>query len=183
MEEIQYLGALEEILVEHRAFGDSDYRHEQGEICYQPRLGKLSADMPVAGALQDALCQADACDRRRILGDAAVRFAVNSALRQCETGVRCDLPPDECEEVFRATLQYLEECKSGVPLEFGAKVDHLGSGPYHGGVWSGDSGDLFSRVFRCAVKERLEKRSAPGAELSKPDADQLAMFANGLGVV
>jgi hypothetical protein len=51
MEEIQYLRALEEILVEHRAFGDSDYIHEQVEICYQRRVGKLSADVPVAGAV------------------------------------------------------------------------------------------------------------------------------------
>jgi hypothetical protein len=180
MEEIQYLRALEEILVEHRAFGDSDYIHEQVEICYQRRLGKLSARVPVAGAVQDALCQADACDRRRILGDAAVRFAVNSALRQCETGIQCGLPLDECEEVFRATLQCLVESKSGVPLEFGAKVNHLASGPSHGGVWSGDSGDLFSRAFRSAVKQRFETKCEPGAELSKPTADQLAMLTKGL---
>jgi hypothetical protein len=180
MEEIQYLGALEEILVEHRAFGDSDYIHEQVEICYQRRLDKLSADVPVAGAVQDALCQADACDRRRILGDPAVRFAVNSALRQGETAIRRGLPLDECEEVFRATLQYLEKRKSGVTLEFGAKVNHLESGPYHGGVWSGDSGDLFGRVFRRAVKDRFEKKCEPGAELSTPTADHLAMLTKGL---
>jgi hypothetical protein len=180
MEEIQYLGALEEILVEHRAFGDSDYIHEQVEICYQRRLGKLSDDVQATGAVRDALCQADACDRRRILGDAVVRFAVNSALWQCQTGIRRGLPLDECEEVFRATLQYLEECKSGVPPEFGCKVIHLESGPYHGGVWSGDSGDLFSRVFRWVVKQRFEGNCVPGAELSKPTADQLAMLANGL---
>jgi hypothetical protein len=180
MEEIQYLRALEEILVEHRAFGDSDYIYEQVEICYQRRLGKLSVCVPVAGAVQDALCQADTYGRRRIFGDAVVRFAVNSALRQCETGIPSGLPLDECEEVLRATLQYLEECKSGVPLEFGAKVNHLGSGPYHGGVWSGDADDLFGRVFRSAVKQRFEQKCEPGAELSKPTADQLAMLTNGL---
>jgi hypothetical protein len=180
MEEIQYLRALEEILVEHRAFGDSDYIHEQVESCYQRRIGKLSADVPAAGALLDALNQADACDRRRIIGDAVVRLAINSALWQGQTGIRRGLPPDECEEVFRATLQYLEECKSGAPLKFGGKVNHLGSGPYHGGVWSGDSGDLFGRIFRWVVKERFEGNCVPGAELSKPTPDQLAMLTNGL---
>jgi hypothetical protein len=101
MEEIRYLRALEEILVEHRAFGDSDYIHEQVESCYQRRIGKLSADVPVAGTVQGALFQADASDRRRILGDPAVRFAVNSALRQRETGIPSGLPLDECEEVLR----------------------------------------------------------------------------------
>lgn len=180
MEEIQYLRALEEILVEHRAFGDSDYIHEQVESCYERRLGKLSADVPAAGAVQDALCQADACDRRRIFGDAVVRFAINSALWQGQTGIRRGLPLDECEEVFRATLQYLEERKSGVPREFGAKVHHLRSGPYHGGVWSGDSDDLFGRVFRRTVEQRFDGNCVPGAELSKPTADQLAMLTNGL---
>ena len=67
MEEMQYLQMLEAILVQHRAFGDSDYLHEQLQVCYKRRLTKISARLPAAGALLDTLCLRGLRDRSREL--------------------------------------------------------------------------------------------------------------------
>jgi hypothetical protein len=181
MEEMQYLRTLEEILVEHRAFGDSDYIHEQVDICYQRRLGKLSAHLPLAAAAMDAVCRADPCHRRLIFSDTVARFTINTALQQSESGTRHSLPIDECEEVFRAILRYLDDCQSGRPAEFGTRqVNRLDFAPFRGRVWSGGHSDeIFGRVFRLVVKERFAQKCQPGAELSEPTADDLAMLTKG----
>src|SRR5580692_4570163 len=107
MEELEYLGQLEQILTEHRAFGDSAYIHRQADICYERRLDDLATTVPEAGAVRDALLMASTDQRRRVLGNTVVRFAVNSALRRRADAGRPGLPLDECREVFRATIEWL----------------------------------------------------------------------------
>src|SRR5713101_7212305 len=148
MEEMQYLKMLEAILAQHKAFGDSDYIHNRLQVSYQRRLRKISARLPAAGAVLDALCRTGTYNRYRVIGDTVVRCAINDALRQIETETRRGLPLDECEQVFRAIVQYFEDGKFGGPLEFGAaNVNRLGPEPHHGWIWSGEhSGDIFDQA-------------------------------------
>jgi hypothetical protein len=73
MEELQYFKEVERILVDHRAFGDADYIHSQGDLRYERRLDELSVHLPVAGAVRDALGEVDATVPHRVLGDTVVR--------------------------------------------------------------------------------------------------------------
>ena len=99
MEELQYLKELEQILAGHRAFGDSDYIVCRADRRYEDRLDELSAHLPVAGSVQDALAQACPGVARRVLGDTVVRYAINSALRQFAEAPRMSLSVEDCEEV------------------------------------------------------------------------------------
>jgi hypothetical protein len=118
MEELQYLTAIERILAQHRAFADSDYIHQRLQITYQRRLSKISVRLPTAGAVLDRLCRTDTYNRYRVIGDTVVRCAIDDALRQIETETHHGLTLDECEEVFRAIVQYFEDGKSAGPLGF-----------------------------------------------------------------
>jgi hypothetical protein len=173
--ELQHLDVLEAILVEHRAFGDSDYIHEQLHICYIRRLGKIAAYLPAAGQLRDALSRTTVRNRYCIIGETVVRCAIDRALGQLETGTRRGLPLDECEEVFRATIHHLEEGKSGGPLERGiAHVNRLGSEPYHGWVWTEEhSADVFGQAFRSLIRDNYND------ELYTPNTDELRMLEKG----
>src|SRR5260370_38989677 len=109
----QLLESIEDVLANHRAFGNSHYIHEQLHICFQRRLSKISAHLPVAGQLLDALSRADPYVRYRTIGDTVVRAAIQHALSQIETGDRYGLPLSECEEVFRATIRHLDQGTCG----------------------------------------------------------------------
>src|SRR5438128_5025033 len=96
---LEMLETIETILAQHRAFGNSDYIHEQLQVSYKRRLNKISAYLPLAGQLLDALCRANSYSRYRVIGDTVVRCAIQHAHTQLETGTQYGLPLDECEEV------------------------------------------------------------------------------------
>lgn len=175
MEKIQYLEMLEAILAQQRGFGDSDYIHEQLQASHKRRLQRISAHLPVAGKLLDTLNRANSYSQYRVIGDTAVRCAIQHAFTQLETGTQYGLPLDECKEVFQATIRHLEEGKDGGPLEDGvAQVKRLGPEPYHGWVWSEErSEDVFGRSFQYVVQENYS------ASLCTPNADALAMLVKG----
>ena len=173
--ELRHWGVLEKILVEHRAFGDSDYIHEQLHVCYIRRLGKVAAYLPLAGQLRDALSRTTIRNRYSVLGETVVRCAIDRALGQLETGIQRGLALDVCDEVFRATIHHLEEGKSGGPLELGlARVNRLGSEPYHGWIWSEEhSADVFGQAFRSLMRDNSKD------ELYTPNSDDLRMLEKG----
>jgi hypothetical protein len=166
---------FEAILIQHRAFGDSEYIHEQFQVCYQRRLKKISAYLPVAGRLLEALCQATPYTRYRVIGDPVVRRAIQDALQQLDMGAHYGLPVEECEAVFQATIHHLESGKQGGPLECGiTHVPRLGPEPYHGWVWSEEhSDDVFGRCFRAIVQENYH------GFLCTPNGDELAVLTKG----
>lgn len=169
------LEAVETILARHQAFGDSDYVQAQLQLCYERRLGKISAYLPVAKQLLESLGRAGASCRYRVLGDTVVRCAIQHALKQLETGTQYGLPLDECEEVFRGTIIHLEEDRLGGPLEFGlSAVNRLGSEPFLGWVWSEEHpDDVFGRSFRRLIQDNY------GESLHTPSTDELALLAKG----
>jgi hypothetical protein len=186
MEELQYFKEVERILVDHRAFGDADYIHSQGDLRYERRLDELSVHLPVAGAVRDALGEVDATVPHRVLGDTVVRYSINSALRQFAGVPRHSIPLDDCEEVLRATVNWLEVGGSSPGCRpFGAgRAVSLGGAPYNGRVWFGErDGDVFTRVFRQVVKERLAHKCQPGAELAAANDKDLALLAKGTSLL
>ena len=183
MEEMQYLQMLEAILVQHRAFGDSDYLHKQLQVCYERRLTKISARLPAAGALLDALCRTDPYTRYRIIGDTVVRFAINDALRLIQTEEGHGLPLDHYEELFHAMVRCLKDNKFERTLLSG--TPQIQCGEFALSVWAGQHfcGPLFEQAFLSAVKERCGGLCEAAAELCMPNADHLVMLSNGVNLL
>jgi hypothetical protein len=181
MEEIQYLTTLENILAQHRAFGDSAYIHQRLHVTYQRRLGKISAHLPTAAAVLDGLCRGDTYDQYRVIGDTVVRCSIDDALRQIEMETSHGFTLDECDEVFRAIVRYFEDGKSGGPLGSGfATVNRLGREAHHGWIWShGHYGDVFGRAFRRTVQECCGELCEPELELCAPTNEELFMLSKG----
>lgn len=175
METDELLDILELELTQHRAFGDSEYIRGQVQFCLERRLNKISAHLPAAGDLLEALSHADCHTRYRVLGDSAVRCAVQHALTQLETASVYGVPLDDCAELFHETTRLLEDGKCGGPLEAGSPtVRRLGPEPYHGWIWNEEhSDDIFGRSFRSVVQKNY------GVSLYTPDSDECAMLAKG----
>ena len=83
----QSFALFDALLGEYRPFGDSDYIHEQMQMAYARRLSKISASVPVAGELFDALQRADSYTEYRVLGDPVMRCTIQHALTQIVTQV------------------------------------------------------------------------------------------------
>jgi hypothetical protein len=179
MDEIQYHRELEQIFVNDRAFGDSDYILRQVDICYDRRLSELSAYLPVAGTLRDALTQASAHERRCALGDPTMRFAINSALREMSGVAPPCLPREECEGVFRASTERLQ-AKDHRAFGSGSSST-INEASCALRVWSGEcAAEAFSNAFPHIVKERFAHKCQPGAELAVPSAADLDMLRKGV---
>lgn len=153
-----HLDMFDELLAQHRPFGDSDYLNAQLRVRYKHRLGKVSALLPVAGELLRALDQATVDAQYRVVGDPVVRHTIEQALRHAARRTTQDsLPLADCEEIFRGTLRHLQEGKSGGPLEAGlAGVSRLGNDPRNGWVWSEEhDDDAFGRCFRSIIRDNF----------------------------
>ena len=171
----EFLGAIEEALVQHRAFGDSDYIREQLEVAFRRRLNKIADRLPIAKQLLEVLERADSDTRLRIVGNTVIRCAVQHCHSQLETDVQYGLPIPECEKVFETTIRHLESGKTGTPFENGSiHLHRLGSEPYHGWIWSDEyPDDVFGRSFRCILKQEY------GESLSTISDDERDMLMRG----
>ena len=166
------LVALDAQLAE-RPFGNSANIIEQLHVRYKRWLGTISAHLPVAGKLLDALCRADTYRQYRVIGDTVVRRAIQYALTTIKTGTQFGLPLEQCDEVFRATIRHLEEGHQCGPLGAGLN-NRLGPDAHHGWIWSEErSDDVFARSFRNLVQNYFR------GPLCTPGTDELAMLANG----
>lgn len=171
----ELLAVIEEALVKHQAFGDSDYILGQLEVAFVRRLERIARDLPIAGDLLAAFQVADSYTRYRLSGNTVIRCAVQHAYIQSESEKAVGLAPSECREVFEATLHHLRQGKSGSPYESGAiELQRLGPGPHHGWIWSDAyPDDAFGRSFRKILDIEY------GGQLCSIDADELAMLRTG----
>lgn len=170
------LDLVDALLAQYRPFGDSDYIHTQLQLRYQGRLSRLASSLPLAGELVRALDRAAPYTRYRVVGDPAVRYAVQQALAQVVNQTPDSLPLGECEDVFRETIRLLKEGKRGGPLEAGlGHPRRLGRDPSWGWIWSEEhSDDACGRTFRREVHDYFQ-----GEPLCTPDAVDLAKLAKG----
>jgi hypothetical protein len=163
------------LLSEYRPFCDSDYIHEQFHFCYSRRLRKISAVLPEAGYLLDALDRADAYRRYRVMGDTVVRCVIQQALRQIVTQEEYGLPFGTCKTVLEQTARHLNEGECCGPLEATtADVNRLGVARYHGWFWTEEhDNDVFGDAFRQIILQNY------GESLCTPNKDEMAMVQKG----
>jgi hypothetical protein len=175
VQSLEMLGAIEEALAGHQAFGDSAYIRDQLEVVFKRRLERVSMQLPVAGQLLEAFGRADDYTRYRIAGNTVIRCAVQHAHTQLESNTRYGLPVEECEKVFEATSCHLHTGKSGTPFENGSMHLHrLGPEPHHGWIWSEEyPDDVFGRSFRHILKVEY------GESLCSINGDELEMLRRG----
>lgn len=171
----ELLAALEEVLVRQRPFADSDYIREQLEVCYRRRLGKIAARFPVAAELERAIGAADAATRYRVIGDPALRCAIQHAHAQIETEEGVGLPLAECARLFEAALGVIGATPPGtLPLNRAGGLERVGAEPHHGWIWSEDHpDDVFGRSFRQVVRLNY------GDPVSTLDAAEVAGLKRG----
>ena len=175
MQNLEMLRMVEAALAQHRAFGDSDYIHEQLGVCYRRRLDKIAAALPAAARLARVLSDAGPDLRRQMIGDTVLRCTIQHALRQVETGLPYGLPLEQCAQVFEAAIRHVGEGRSGGPLLDGlVQAQRLGPHPYNGWVWNEEhADDDFGRAFRFVIRENYD------GPLCTPSADELAMLERG----
>ncbi|MGA7119955.1 MAG: hypothetical protein WBY94_07660, partial [Polyangiaceae bacterium] len=163
------LDMVDELLARHRPFGDSEYLHEHLHVRYKQRLGRIAANVPLAGELVGALDETTDDIRYRVIGDPVVRHTIHQALRH-------DAAQAEHEEIFRETIRLLKEGKAGGPLEAGGgDIRRIGTGPGYGWMWSeAHTDDVFGRAFRKIVHDNFG-----GQPLMTPKPDDLALLAKG----
>jgi predicted O-methyltransferase YrrM len=192
MPSAEFLGAIEDALVRHRAFGDSAYIVGQLEVAFKRRLDRVAFHMPSARTLLEAFESADDDTRHRIAGNTVIRVAVQHAHTQFETDAPYGLPIPDCDKVFETTAHHLRLGKTGTPLENGAMQLHrLGPEPYHGWIWADDyPDDVFGRSFRhildfeygdplCTITEEERARLGRGERLLNALLPSLARSALG----
>lgn len=155
LQSTELLTAIEEVLVQHKAFGDSAYIREQLEVAFRRRLERISGDVPLARQLLGIFDQADSYTRYRIVGNTVIRCAVQHSHYQLETNEQYGLPIPECEKVFAATIQHLELGKLGTPFENGSVIlQRLGTESHYGWIWNEKYPDnIFGRSFRLILKQ------------------------------
>ena len=166
---------IEEALVKHRAFGDSDYILGQLEAIFIQRLQRLAQSMPVADEMLSAFRRADANTRYRLAGNTVVRCSVERAYTFLETQKVVGLTPLESEGVFRRVIQHLGAGHSGTPFENGGfRLERLGDEPYHGWIWNEDyPHDEFGEAFRKILDAEY------GDHLCSISSDELSMLRQG----
>jgi predicted O-methyltransferase YrrM len=170
---LEVLAAIEQGLARHPVFGDSTYILDQLQVCLGRRLNAMSARLPIAGRLSDALSDAKDGSLHHVIGDTVVRCAVLHAHSQLEIDGPFGLPLADCEEVFEETIRRIEQRRFSTPLDDGS-LRRLGSEPYHGWLWSEEhSGDVFGRSFRYLMKDRY------GAIPRTPTSDEIATLTQG----
>lgn len=171
----QSLALFDALLSEYRPFGDGDYIHEQMRMTYGRRLSKISASVPVAGKLFEALQRADSYTQYRVLGDPVMRCTIQHALTQIVTRSPYGLPLEDCEEIFREALRHVLGRRPGGLLGSSLPyVERLGSEPWHGWIWSEDHPeDAFGRALRHLIREHY------GESLATPSPAEVAMLQKG----
>jgi hypothetical protein len=171
--------ALELALAESQPFGDADYIWARVGLHYRHRLEILAQPNASVRELLEALDAATTEQTRRILGDPALRIAVDAAVAHVEMGAP-RFPEHELASVVRRATANLASAGTSPPLAEGsARTRRVSDAPWPW-VWAEDRvpedpvGDLFRRVF--------EERDG-GLVLTTPDAETLATLKAGVNLL
>lgn len=165
------LASFDAILSQGRPFGDSSYLHEQMRDAFKRRIEMIGSKLAVGHQLLDVLNRVDEERQYRVLGDPLVRAVIQQALWQIDTGNQTVLSLEECDEVLRESVRYVES-GGGSPLASGAvQADHLGSASRTAWIWTTKSSDnIFGRSFQRLVAAEYAE------SLCTPSSDDIAML-------
>jgi hypothetical protein len=130
----------------------------------------IGIQLAVAHQLLDVLNGVGEERQYRVLGDPLVRAVIQQALWQIDIGNQI-LSLEECDEVLRETVRYVES-GGGSPLASGAvQADHLGSAFHTAWIWTTESSDnIFGRSFQRLVAAEY------GESLCTPSPADIAML-------
>jgi hypothetical protein len=144
------IGRFDAVLSEGRPFGDSRYIQEQMRDAFKRRIEMIGEELAVARELLDVLGRVDGQRQYRVLGDPIFRSAVQQALGQIDSGNQTILSLEECEEILRETVRYLNNGVGDSPSASGAPQPHyLGSMFDTAWIWTTErSDDIFGRSFQ-----------------------------------
>jgi hypothetical protein len=175
VEASQLLSAVEGILASHRGFGDSDYIQDQMQVVFKRRLERIAGSEPAAGRLLDAFNDLDAERLRCVMGDTALRCAIQHATWGVERGWKGGLELDLCTDLFRETTALLKRGYMRAPLEFGAtRAGRLGLSSHSGWIWNNEhADDPFLRAFQKLIQQNYR------AFLSSPTEEELGGLRQG----
>ena len=110
-----------------------------------------------------------------LIGNTAVRCAIQQSHTQVELEPDYGLAASECQKVFEAAIKYLQTAKVETPMSVdSAKLSRLDGGLYQSWVWTEDYPDnIFGRSFRFMVKENYTD------PLCNPSEQEIAMLDKG----
>ena len=148
---------VEAALALDRPFGDARYIFEQIGLHYNRRLEMLVEYLPEASALLAALAQSGEPDQFRVLGDPAVRCAIDAAVANLKLGVPLDAPLEQLKAVLDQATRNLIERKPLPPLQEGARQAlGLGSAAPHTSIWCDQrTDDASTQLFRRLLQTHL----------------------------
>lgn len=169
LQPIEVLQTVEKALSRHRAFGDSDYIHNQFRQCSKERLGVVGKQLPGANRLLSALQQAAPEAQYRVMGNTAIRSAIQHAQVQVETGEAYGLSLDECESLFMRTAEHIEAGHLGTPFESGGfEFPRIAEQPGCGWIWREEyPNNVFGRSYRRLIQDNW------GGSLTSPSETEL----------
>ncbi|MCL7427047.1 HEXXH motif-containing putative peptide modification protein [Streptomyces sp. YS415] len=144
-------------------------------VVFMRRLTRIAGTVPEAGRLLDALDGLDAMTLRPVMGDTALRCAIQHATWRVERGWQGGLGPDLCADLFRETTALLEQGCTRAPLEFGAaRPDRLGLEHHSGWIWNNEhADDPALRAFQDLVKQNYD------AFLCSPNKEEIEGLRQG----
>jgi predicted O-methyltransferase YrrM len=166
---------VENAMASQKPFGDPSYVQDQLQNCLLLRLERLTADLPAATDLLNAVAQNSTATTYKLFADPVLRCAIVHAHEQLASGAVSGLRLADCSNVFLTAAEYLRAGGTDTPLQDGS-LAALGPGEHMGWVWRDEhSDDVYGRAFRELVRERyLAVPSTPSEET----LDQLSAGAS-----
>lgn len=149
------LAEFDAIFSKTRPFADSTYIQDQMHKAFEARLLLLSKTIESAGQLLRVLSCAGRSTRYRVIGDPAIRVAIQHALWRVITGNDMPLSQSDSDEVLTSAVAHVRRGIARSPLESSARLVSatLGSPDYTAWIWTNDRReDVFGRAFEKVVQ-------------------------------
>jgi hypothetical protein len=157
---LQVLASSEAALASHEVFGHWRYIDGCTRAHYTRRVEMAAGHLPGAARLAAALHEATPRARYRVIGDAAVRHAIDAAVAH----FKLDIPEehlDAVEEILSAAAQHLTGKRSLPSLLLASRRRaRIGAAAHHARIWDQErADDAFDRCFRDLFGRHLKDNS------------------------
>lgn len=168
---------VENAMASQRPFGDPVYVLGQLQECLSLRLQRLTADLPAAADLLDAVARTSSTTTYKLFADPTLRAAIVHAHEQIASGVPHGLRLADCSNIFLTAAAHMRDGGTDTPLQDGS-LAALGSGEHLGWIWREEhSDDTYGRAFRELVLDRY------GALPSTPSDEALDRLTAGASLL
>ncbi|MFC8583084.1 HEXXH motif-containing putative peptide modification protein [Streptomyces sp. NPDC057217] len=172
------LAAAEEALADGVPFGSHDHISARVHEAYAGLLSAMSASVPAASALLDALGAADAGLERLVLGDPLLRRTVEDGACLHLLG-RDAIDEGELNDILTVAAEYTRRGHAPLLAKATGCV-RVGEAAHHGHVWTrtAEDGSPAARRFTAQCLSRL-----PGVRVERATDDTVATLAEAVEIV